>query len=146
MPVYHQPAPMPETLDAPAAIRPEAPTALAEARSLPADRLLVLLGGASAMVFGLLAFALVAADGRVLAAAGLFGTGGHVLQLVVALAFGLLLLHALTEMARRPLEGAVMALAFGAVLVVFGGPGGMLGGLLALGGAGLAVARRVRWA
>lgn len=123
----------------------EPPSPLQEARDLPADRLLVLLGGAGSVLFGMLSFVLAMSEGRAFSPQGPFGSGGQVMALAVALTFGILLLHALSTMTRRPTEGATLALAFGIVLVIFGGAGGMLGGVLAIGGAGLALARHIQW-
>lgn len=122
----------------------ETPRSLAELQGLPADRLLVMLGGASALVFGLLVFVFEAVEGRAFAGTARFGTGGVVLSFVLCLMFGLLLVHAMALMARKPAEGAVLAFAFSMVLLMFGGVGGMIGGLLGVVGGAFALIRHVK--
>lgn len=112
---------------------------------MPADRLLVLLGGAAAAVFGLLVFVLAATDGTAFDRTPTFGSGGAVVALVIALLFGMLLLHAAVVMGARPGEGAALAFAFSLILLVFGGAGGMIGGILGIVGAGFALARNLRF-
>lgn len=123
----------------------EKTSAFGEIGTLAGDRLLVLLAGATALLFGLLAFVLAAADGQAFAPTAGFGTGGMVLTLVLTLFFGMLLLHAMVVMGRKPVEGAVLALAFSLVLLIFGGVAGMVGGILGLIGGSLALVRNAKW-
>lgn len=122
----------------------DAPQAWHDLQSLSAERLLVLLGGASALVFGLLVFVMEVAQGRAFEATSAFGPGGVVLAFVLTLLFGLLLLHAVSLMGRTRGEGAVLAFAFSIVLLMFGGAGGAIGGLLGIVGAAFALVKNVK--
>lgn len=123
-----------------------APVAWHDLQALPAERLLVLLGGAGALVFGLLVFVMEVAQGRAFDATRAFGPGGVVLALILNVLFGLLLLHAVTLMSRTPAEGAVLAFAFSIVLLMFGGAGGAIGGILGIVGAAFALVKNVKLA
>lgn len=140
--VSDPPAPVPATVTREAY---EQSTPWSNLESLGAARLLVLVGGVSALLFGVLTFVLAAVDGRAFAYQLPFGTGGAVVSLILTLFFGVLLLHAMVSMARKPVEGAVLALAFGLVLLVFGGMAGMVGGILGLCGGALGLVRHGKW-
>jgi hypothetical protein len=137
-------APAPATVSKDAYTRERA-AAWPDLDALGAERLLVLVGGASALLFGLLTFVLAAVDGRAFAFSQPFGTGGAVITLVLTLFFGVLLLHAMVTMARKPVEGSVLALAFALVLLIFGGMAGMVGGILGLVGGAMGLLRNGKW-
>lgn len=122
------------------------PTWRAELMRLAPDRLLVLLGGVSALLFGALTVLLQALDLVDLRGpAGFTSTGGVVLAFVVSLAFGLALLLAFVTMEQRPAEGAILALAFSVVLLAFGNIPGIIAGILALVGSLVGLLRHVKW-
>lgn len=134
----------PYLADAPNA--PEARTPFAEQLSrLGPDRLLVVLGGLAALVFGTLVLVLhLAGESGLRPADGFTTRGGAVFAFAVALAFGALLLLAFAMMEARPTEGAILALAFSVVLLAFGSVPGLIGGILGLVGSVVGLMKHVK--
>ncbi|HEX2022096.1 MAG TPA: hypothetical protein VHH36_05240 [Candidatus Thermoplasmatota archaeon] len=113
-----------------------------------ADRLLVVLGGVSALAFGSLALVLhLVGEGYAWARtfSGFTTLGGVVFTFALTLVFGFFLLLAYTQMERKPAEGAILALAFSIVLLVFGSTPGVIAGLLALVGSLVGIVRNLRF-
>ncbi|HUR69074.1 MAG TPA: hypothetical protein VM370_07490 [Candidatus Thermoplasmatota archaeon] len=99
---------------------------------LPPARLLVLLAGASALVLGALVFVLQLAMGPLEGPLGFYGRTAVIVTLVVNLAFGALLLYSYLGMHARPIDWAILVLAFSLVLLVMGGLAGAIAGILGL--------------
>lgn len=124
---------------------PETPSWSLRLERFSAERLLVLLGGASALAFGSLSLLLsLLGEGYAATPLGFTRLGGSLFAFVLTLVFGLFLLLAYGMMERRPGDGSVMAIAFSVVLLAFGGAAGTIGGLVGLVGALVGVVRNLR--
>lgn len=117
-----------------------------DVRALPPDRLLVLVAGICAVAFGVLAFILYfAGETYPRTAWGFSALGGAVFSFAVALAFGLGMLLAFSQMAHRPAEGAILALAFSVVLLAFGALPGLIAGVVGLVGSLVGIVRNMKF-
>ncbi|MBM4248404.1 MAG: hypothetical protein FJ149_03035 [Euryarchaeota archaeon] len=113
-------------------VKREVPTSIEGISRLPAHLMLILLGAGLAMFLGVLFFFLNLLVWHPL---------GAFVHLVLCFLFGALLVYAFIVSKGRPVLGAVLAGAFGLVLVIAGGTGGLIGGVLALIGAGIVFLR-----
>lgn len=99
---------------------------------VPPARLLVLLAGSCGVALGLIVFLLQLANGPLQGPLGLYGTTPVFVMLLVNLLFGGLLLYSYLGMQARPIDWAILVLAFSLVLLVLGGLGGAVAGILGL--------------
>jgi len=109
-------------------VKKEVSTTLSGMEKLPIHLLLILLGSGLSVLLGLLFFA--------------FQLGGRhwynaIINLAVCIIFGASLRLSFILTKRRTLFGGALAGIFSLILIVAGGTGGLIGGIVGLGGAGI---------
>jgi len=109
-------------------VKKEVPMSLSGMERLPLHLLLVLLGAGLSVLLGLLFFFV-----------NIFGShpGYAIINLLICFIFGGLLLLSFIIAKRNILSGGILAGIFSLVLIIGGGAGGLIGGFIALGGAGI---------
>ncbi len=109
-------------------VKQEIPTSVSGVGKLPFHLFLILLGAGLAIFLGLVFFLFQLVGWRLINA---------IVNLLICLLLGSFLLYSFAVAKRRRLLGGVLSGMFSLVLIIAGGPAGLIGGLVALCGAGI---------